>query len=56
MYVNDGGDNIDIYSERDEFTHPYQREYLAEAAVDNCRFVEDLNDVDRDDVIMISTM
>jgi len=56
MYVDDTGDGSDIYTEREESAHPYQREYLAEAAVENCRFVDDVGCVERDDVIMISTM
>ena len=56
LYVDDGGDGVDIYTEREESAHPYQREYLAEAAVDNCRFVGDVGTVERRDVIMISTM
>lgn len=56
MYVDDGGDEVDIYTEREEHAHPYQREYLAEAASDNCRFVDDVGRVGREDVIMISTM
>ena len=56
LYVDDGSDGLDIYTERAASTHPYQREYLAEAASNNCRFVDDVSRVGRDDVIMISTM
>ncbi len=56
FYVDDAGDGIDIFTEREEAAHPYQREYLSAAAVDNCRFVDDVGSVERNDVIMISTM
>jgi len=56
LYVEDRGDGIDIFTEREESAHPYQREYLTEAAIDNLRFVEDVSSVARDETIMISTM
>ena len=56
FYVDDVGDGIDLFTEREESAHPYQREYLAEAAIDNCQIVDDVGSVERHDVVMITTM
>ena len=56
LYVDDRGDGIDIFTECEESAHPYQREYLSEAAGDNLRIVDDVGSVPRNDIIMVSTM
>ncbi len=54
LYV-DSRDDTDIFTERIDDAHPFQRSYLADAAPFTVA-VDDVAAVGRDDVIMISTM
>jgi Cof subfamily protein (haloacid dehalogenase superfamily) len=55
VYVDRFHERTDILTERPGQTHPYQREYLDDTR-EFCEWVEDLDAVRRDDVILLSTM
>ncbi|MCH2169155.1 Cof-type HAD-IIB family hydrolase [Myxococcota bacterium] len=54
LYV-DSDDEIDVYTETNQATHPFQLEYLADASA-HVASVDSLECLERDDVVMISTM
>jgi Cof subfamily protein (haloacid dehalogenase superfamily) len=55
VYVDRYHEDTDFLTEPEGDVHPYQAEYLEDHA-EHCRFVDDLAEVRRDDVILLSQM
>ena len=56
VYVDTGPDGVDLFTERWETTHHYQRDYLARTRFDRYRCVEDVTALGRADVVKVSTL
>jgi Cof subfamily protein (haloacid dehalogenase superfamily) len=55
VYVDSADEGTDIVTEPHASAHPFQREYFDDNA-EFCTIVDDVSAVERDDVIMVSTM